>query len=197
MLLLSRLPNRLPRFFLGVILLVSASAQDAAGPRFNAKDELELPANYREWVWLSSGLGMTYGPAAEANRDRAPMFDNVFASPAAYRSFLATGKWPEHTTLLLEIRGSISKGSINNGGHYQSDLIAIEGEVKDSARFPGNGWAFFAFGKSATGRMIPRSQDCYTCHPTKGAVDNTFVQFYPTLLPIARAKGTLNPAFPH
>jgi hypothetical protein len=26
-------------------------------------------------------------------------------------------------------------------------------------------------------------------------VDTTFVQFYPTLLPIARAKGTLTPAY--
>ena len=85
MLLLSRLPTNLSRFLLGTVLLMSASAQEAAAPRFNAKGELALPANYREWVWLSSGLGMTYGPAAEANRDRAPMFDNVFASPAAYR----------------------------------------------------------------------------------------------------------------
>jgi len=184
--------NRLP---LGIILLWTASAQPAAAPQFNAKGELQLPANYREWIWLSSGLGMTYGPAADANRDRAPMFDNVFAEPAAYRAFVATGKWPEHTMLLLEIRGSVSKGSINNGGHYQDDVVAIEGEVKDSSRFPGNGWAFFAFGKSSSGRMVGRDQDCYTCHPTKGAVDNTFVQFYPTLLPIAKAKGTLNPAY--
>jgi hypothetical protein len=26
-------------------------------------------------------------------------------------------------------------------------------------------------------------------------VENTFVQFYPTLLEVAKAKGTLNPAF--
>jgi hypothetical protein len=43
--------------------------------------------------------------------------------------------------------------------------------------------------------MFPTSATCYTCHPTKGAVDNTFVQFYPTLLPIAKQKGTLNPAY--
>jgi hypothetical protein len=182
-----------------VLLLAAAllplTGQQGSAPQFNGKGELQLPANYREWVWLSSGLGMTYGPAADANRDRAPMFDNVFASPDAYRGFLATGKWPERTMLLLEIRGSVSKGSINNGGHYQNDLIAIEGHVKDSSRFPGNGWAFFAFGASTVGRPIARNQDCYTCHPRNGAVDDTFVQFYPTLLPVAKAKGTLNPAY--
>jgi hypothetical protein len=43
--------------------------------------------------------------------------------------------------------------------------------------------------------MIPRDASCYSCHAASTAVDHTFVQFYPTLLPIARAKGTLNPAY--
>ena len=33
------------------------------------------------------------------------------------------------------------------------------------------------------------------CHNTNGAVDKSFVQFYPTLLPIARAKHSLNAAY--
>jgi len=52
--------------------------------------------------------------------------------------------------------------------------------VKDSARFPG-GWAFFAFGNGTTAKIIPLSRDCYSCHAEHGAVDTTFVQFYPTL----------------
>jgi hypothetical protein len=40
--------------------------------------------------------------------------------------------------------------------------------------------------------MIPRTAECYSCHAQHAAVDNTFVQFYPTLLPIATAKGTLS-----
>jgi hypothetical protein len=39
--------------------------------------------------------------------------------------------------------------------------------------------------------MIPRTANCYSCHQENGAVDTTFVQFYPTLLPIARAEKTL------
>ena len=64
--------------------------------------------------------------------------------------------------LLLEVRSSTSKGSINRGGSYQSDLVAIEGEVKDTAKFPGNGWAFFSFGKSSSGKMLARTGR-YTC----------------------------------
>ena len=37
----------------------------------------------------------------------------------------------------------------------------------------------------------PASEACYSCHLEHGAVDTTFVQFYPTLLEIATQKGTL------
>ena len=43
--------------------------------------------------------------------------------------------------------------------------------------------------------MIPQSADCYSCHTDHAAVDTTFVQFYPTLLPIAIAKGTLSASY--
>jgi hypothetical protein len=43
--------------------------------------------------------------------------------------------------------------------------------------------------------MIPVSADCYSCHAAHAAVDTTFVQFYPTLLPIAKGKGTLSAAY--
>jgi Cytochrome P460 len=160
------------------------------GPRFDAKGELLLPANYREWIFLSSGLGMNYGPLAAKAGDENPRFDNVFVSPAAYRYFLDTGRWPDKTVLLLEVRAAQSKGSINNGGHFQSDLVGVEAEVKDESRFPGK-WAFFGLGRGTSGKQIPTSASCYSCHAANGAVDNTFVQFYPTLLSVAKDKGTL------
>lgn len=161
------------------------------GPQFNADGQLIRPGNYREWVYLSSGLGMTYGPMADAGHDGNPMFDTVFVNPTAYKYFLEHGTWPDQTVFVLEARASQSKGSINNGGHYQTDLIAIESEVKDEKRFAGK-WAFYGFGKSgATAKMIPTTAVCYSCHKQNGAVDNTFVQFYPTLLEVAKLKGTV------
>lgn len=179
----------------GLLSLQSAEPGATNIPQYTKDNQLMFPSHYREWIFLSSGLGMFYGPTESLRTDRTQVFDNVFVTPAAYQSFLQTGTWPEKTVLVLEARESKSKGSINNAGHYQSDSFRVEVEVKDSSRFPGNGWAFFSFDKSQTAKMIPPSATCYTCHPSKGAVDNTFVQFYPTLLPIARKKGTLNPAY--
>ena len=163
------------------------------GPRFTAQGRLQRPANYREWIWLSSGLGMSYNPAS-SGRGGDPPFDNVFVTPAAYRAFLQTGTWPDQTVFVLEVRASQSNGSINRQGHYQGDRVAMEVEVKDQRRFPGK-WAFFAFeGASDSAAQIPQSAACYSCHARNGAVDNTFVQFYPTLLEIARQKGTFRPS---
>lgn len=93
----------------------------------------------------------------------------------------------------LEVRSSATKGSINNGGHYQEGFAGLEIHVKDTERFPTK-WAFFEFGGSQrTAKPLPPNSSCQTCHAKNGAVDETFVQFYPTLIPVAKAKGTLKP----
>jgi len=154
--------------------------------RFNTKGEMIFPENYREWVWLSSGLGMSYDSMAENSN---PNFDNVFVSPQSYRSFVATGAWPKGSVFMLEIRSSHGQGSINRSGHYQGDLQDVEAHVKKAD----GSWAFYGFGEGTKpARMIPQSADCYSCHEQHGAVDTTFVQFYPTLLKVAREKKTLN-----
>jgi hypothetical protein len=166
----------------------AAPAED--GPEFTSDGQLKRPANYREWIFLSAGLGMTYGSATDQSRDQSPNFDNVFVNRAAYRAFTATGAWPDKTLFLLEVRVSQLKGSINNSGHFQGDVVDLEAHVKDD-RFPGK-WAFFGFPKGAeTAKQISSTASCYSCHAQHGAVDTTFVQFYPTLIPIAKAKGTM------
>jgi len=180
-------------FLLMAATLALAAQTTTDGPQYSADGQMTLPKDYRQWVFLSSGLGMTYGPAAQAGASN-PMFDNVFVNPSSYRAFLATGQWPDKTTFVIEQRSATSHGSINNAGHYQNELAAIEVETKDEKRFPQK-WAFFPFSLKDKAASLPATSDCNTCHSQNGAVDNTFVQFYPTLLEIARQKGTLTPSF--
>ena len=128
-------------------------------------------------------------PGAPANVRH--MLDNVFVNPAAYKAFLATGTWPDGTVMIKENRRAAEAGSISTTGKYQTDVVSMEFHVKDEKKFPG-GWVFFASNGKNPGREMPMDADCYSCHQTHGAVDTTFVQFYPTLLEIAKAKGTLS-----
>jgi hypothetical protein len=170
-------------------------AAQATAPSYAKNGDMRPPAHYREWIYLTSGLDMSYSPKA-ADMGGMSMFDNVFVNPEAYRSFLATGTWPDKTVMILEGREARSKGSINQRGHFQAvGVMDLEVHVKDEARFPGK-WAFFSFdAPSKNGTLIPQGAPCYTCHAEHAAVDTTFVQFYPTLLPVAQEKHTLSAAF--
>lgn len=184
---------------LAFVLPVGAAAGDPpatspGAPVYTTDGKLIAPRDYREWVYLSSGLGMSYSPKALASAE--PMFDNTFVNPEAYRAFRDTGTWPDKTVIVLEVRGSSDKGSINQRGRFQSgDVQGLEVHVKDAARFNG-GWVFFSFDNGpAPATRIPEKQACYACHSAHGAVDTTFVQFYPTLLPIAKQHATLSAAY--
>jgi Cytochrome P460 len=163
------------------------------GPEYTTDAQLKLPEHYRDWVYLTSGFDMSYTQAIHTGDHH--QFDNVFVNPDAYKAFVETGTWPDKTMLMLEVRAAEGKGSINQSGNYQGDRMRLEVHVKDEARFAGK-WAFFGFNDDkTTAQMIPLPADCYACHAAHAAVDTTFVQFYPTLLPIAKSKGTLAPAY--
>lgn len=178
---------------LPMAVLADGPANATHAPTYTTDGKLIPPADYREWVFLSSGLDMSYNEKANASPD--PMFDNVFVNPEAYRVFLQTGTWPDKTQFVLEIRGSSAKGSINHRGHFQNgEIMGMEIHVKDITRFDG-GWAFFDIEDNAPAKRIPTTEACYACHRDHAAVDTTFTQFYPTLLPIARKQATLSAAY--
>ena len=68
--------------------------------------------------------------------------------------------------------------------------MGFEVHVRDEAKTPG-GWAFYEFDNDKPAEQIPVAAACYSCHQQHAAVATTFVQFYPTLFPIATAKKTL------
>jgi hypothetical protein len=173
-------------------VLTQNTGSPTTAPEYTNDAQLRVPEHYRAWVYLSTGFDMSYSPNAMQMDHH--MFDNVFVNPEAYQKFLETGTWPDKTVMVLEARMAEGKGSINQKGNYQGEVMAREVHVKDEAKFPGK-WAFFAFGDEQTGTLVPTTADCYSCHSEHGAVDTTFVQFYPTLLGVAKEKGTLSAGY--
>jgi hypothetical protein len=111
-----------------ILLVWAANPQTKTPPgpglEYTSHGQFRLPANYREWVYLSSGFDMTYNPTMQMEHDM-----------------------------------------------------------------------FFGFPGGQTAKMIPLTENCYSCHRDHGAVDTKFVQFYPTLMPIAKEKGTVDVAY--
>ena len=164
-----------------VVLLATGAL---VAQHYSSGEELVLP-DYRKWVYLGSGLGMSYTGTSREN----PPFSNVFAEPAAYDKFMKTGTWPDKTVLIAEMRESATNVSINKSGRVQTaTVLAVEAEVKDAAK---GGWAFYGFENGTrAGKLSPKSAACYSCHEEHAATDNTLVQFYPTLIETAKQHGT-------
>ena len=173
-----------------VTLLAAAPEEKSPVPQYDAKGNILRPSDYRDWEFLSAGYGMNYSPAPGSHE----MFTNVFVQRWAYKSFLESGKWPEQTMFVIDERDAQSKGSINKTGHFQTDLMGLAVEVKDSAHNPEK-WAYYGFGADdKTAGAMPKGNACYSCHDAHGAVEHTFVQFYPTVKTVAKKFGTYNEA---
>jgi hypothetical protein len=178
------------------ILLCLVSAGRFASLAVHAADKVPPPAtmpvprDYREWIYLTSGLDMTYAApgAVGLTAEHHSVFDNVFVNPDAYRAFVKTGIWPDNTTFVLENRVGEADVSINKAGRTQGEAIT---GLEIHAKVHGE-WAFYVRGGDGQEHLIPKPASCYTCHEEHAAVDTTFTQFYPTLLPIAKQKNTLS-----
>ena len=172
------------------ILLAAAPDEKMPKPQYDEKGQLLRPANYREWIFLSAGYGMNYSPEPGGHE----MFTNVFVQRWAYNEFLSSGKWPEQSMFVIDERDAASRSSINQKGHYQTDLMGLAVEVKDSARNPEK-WAYYGFDADGkTAGAMPKGNGCWSCHEAHAAVEHSFVQFYPTLKPVAKKFDTYNEA---
>jgi len=170
-------------------LQISSTASPEVSLQYINGDELVRPQGYRDWVFLSSGFRLSNNPSPA----EGATFTNVFVNSSAYQQFLATGNWPDKTVLVEEKRTSSNKGSLNKASQFQTELVGISVKVKDVARYPDR-WAYFSFDSTAkTAKANPKAA-CWQCHHDQGAVDSTYVQFYPTLKPVAQKLGTFHEA---
>src|SRR5260370_36692871 len=130
-----------------LVVLAAASEEKMPKPQYDEKGQLLRPTDYREWMFLSAGYGMNYSPEPGSHE----MFTNVFVQRWAYDEFSKSGKWPEQSMFVIDERDATSRGSINQKGHYQTDLMGLAVEVKDSTKNPYKRayYGFSADGKSA------------------------------------------------
>jgi hypothetical protein len=162
------------------LLLASSAAlaQDSGGPSYAPDGKLAFPADYREWIYLSTDFDLSYAESAPPNTH---VFGNVFVNREAYAAFRKTRTWPDKTMLVLELRAAGADNPFNKRGQYQSAgaPAGLELHVKDQAK---GGWNFYAFGRDrAPAAALAKTASCFACHQEHGVIDTTFTQFYPTL----------------
>ncbi len=184
------------RFLLAGVLLMSATMAQAQVNQasFNADNTVNLPENWREWVFVGAPLTPNALNDGEAP---FPEFHNVYIEPSAFAHFKRTGEWAEGTQFVKELT-LIRKGDacdeatgacfeVSGQGYFQGEFSGLEMKVKDSARFPDEpgGWVYFSFGHqpqpyAPTATAFP-AESCNACHEVNAETDFVFTQFYPVL----------------
>lgn len=168
------------------LLLALAGVMQSQAQQYTREGNLLRPKDYRQWIFLASGYGMGY--PIEGQPMAKPTFTNIFVQPSAIRGFEKTGLWPDKTVLLMEVRDAGNDPSVNKDSRFQTNLMGLEAHVKDASR---SGWTFYFIPKDGeSGKPFAKDAKCYSCHEKDAATDTTFVQYYPTLIEIARKHGT-------
>ncbi len=150
-------------------------------PRFDKQNALILPADYREWIFVGSSLGLSY---QETDEPVDGDFSHVYINPFGYQEFRRSGTFPEGTVLMLERFSRGDKGSLPLSGYYSDRFLGLEAAVKTDDRFE-DPWTYFAFSvdeqqPQRTAEPI-HTRSCINCHTKHAATDHVFTQFYPIL----------------
>ena len=85
----------------------------------------------------------------------------------------------------------VGRAAADVPGHRLVDVGGDPGDLEDRAEEGSRHGTLLGLHGKAAGALMPATANCYSCHQEHGVVDTTFVQFYPTLMPIAKDKGTL------
>ena len=158
----------------------------AVMPAYDDNGELQLPPDWKRWVFVGASLGLSYSQGGPATAGME-MFHETLMEPTAYEHFSKTGTFREGTQFVLVLHGTGEGVLPARRGRFAADLHGVEMAVKDSSRRP-EGWAYYNFGGMdgirTTARALPKDA-CYSCHVEHARRDNVFVQFYPLLEGVA------------
>lgn len=154
----------------------------AVVPQYDRDGALLRPKDFYSWVFVGSSIGLSYSKSSDPSGPG--MFHNVYTQPEAYREFLITGKFPEKTMFIIDMRDSRKEVSIAKHGFTEGESMGMDVSVKDHQHFR-EGWAYFNFdydnGRFADKAKAHAKEECFSCHAAHAASDNVFTQYYPVL----------------
>jgi hypothetical protein len=174
-----------------------AQSQSADEPRYGPGGDLLLPNGFETWVFVGSNLGLSYTPDAAAAAGTPPPraqqqhFHNVSINKAAYDYFLANGRFPGKTVLVMQVFEAADKETkgVLASGVFNGRRVGLEVAVKNSPRPDGKTtpWAYYNFTDPSDRSKVLASatafpdEACANCHQRHASIDNVWVQFYPAL----------------
>lgn len=162
-------------------------------PVWTAKNELQLPVGYRQWIYLGSPV------TPEGLNDHKagfPEFHNVYIPKQVLDQFKKTGEYPEGSIFVKELQLTLPPADNPDGsrtvpsgrGYFPGVFNGLDVMVKDSRRCAAtSNWCFFNYGHHAppyekVSAIVP-AEKCASCHQINADKNMHFTEFYQLLLP--------------
>lgn len=182
--------NRLLTFLLSaglaftVITTTQAAnlAEQTFGQYVDANGKIRLPEGFR-LSWTHLGSWVVADPKAPGHG-----FHDVYTQPQAAEGYRESGKFPDGTVLIKEIRKVGAAKMTTGQAQWATEPAVWFMMVKDTRnRFDGPhwgkgwGWALFKPEDTTTNVSESFSQTCKGCHVPAKDSDWVYVEGYPTL----------------
>jgi Cytochrome P460 len=173
-------------------------------PEYTASGELQLPTNWREWIYVGSPLTPN---ALNGGHAGFPEYHNVYIEPGSYEIYRKSGVFPDGTILFKELQLTLGPSEFPDGsqtepsgrGYFPGAFNGADVTVKDTERFATTGgWGYFNFRhsepKALTAAAQPKS-NCAFCHIAAAKRDEVWTQFYRILdeVPLPQGVGVKAP----
>ena len=177
-------------FLIPVIALAAGEKQFS--PYVDGRGNISLPSDFRaKWVHLGTwivtsraALGQDLGPTAPGTG-----LHEVYTQPESVRAYKKTGKWPDGTVIVQEVRSiqwdDLPTGHVMYAGEGAEWFVMVKdsrGRFKNNPIW-GDGWGWALFRAADTKKNISTNykNDCLGCHEVAKDTDLVFASGYPTL----------------
>ena len=192
--------NKMTKTLLAAALFIIPLIALAAGenPGFfstyvDGSGNISLPKDFRgNWIHLGTWVATSKAPVPGAESVQTTPgagLHDVYAQPESVKAYQKTGRWPDGTVIVKEVR-AINWDDLPTGHvMYAGDRAECFVMVKDAkGRFKGNphwgdgwGWALFRSADPKKNVSTGYKTDCMGCHEVAKDTDRVFVNGYPTL----------------
>jgi len=166
----------------------AADDSNKFSPLVDATGNISRPLDFRRnWVHLGSWL------VKDDEHASGPGVHDVYADPAAVKTYLDTGKWQDGAALVKAISAIQSRQLTTGNAQWAGDTGVWFVMIKDrNKRFPdhpawGGGWGWALFKSDAPEKNITSDwqgeglNNCYGCHLPAKSTDWVYIEGYPTL----------------
>jgi len=175
----------------GAALLCAPSDSTAAEPRsgeaprvVDADGNLQVPKDYRDtYEYLGSWA------IADEKGAGAKQIHEVYASPGTIAAYRRSGRFPNGTVLVKEVRAGTTAPMTTGTVTYAQKLAGWFVMVRDSSgRHPGNklwgdgwGWSWFNAANPSKTTSTDYKANCRPCHEPARATEWVYARGYPVL----------------